>query len=879
MKKIELKSNSEEIDKIIKLIKNSYYFKFVPSDLLREILESGSIFHLKTDDYLIKQADISDRMVYIFLSGEFKIFSDNQFILKIDQLGLTIGEMAVISPNTPRSADVKASKDSTVIGFESSFLDSKDTKKQRLSNSFLKMFSNILSEKLRTTTERAKLYEEAVLEKQEINQFNREITEVSKDLKKELQQKLEQIKLFSRVVEVNQDAIIVCDSDGYLQSGNQAFLQLFTYKKEEVAELRLHHLFDKLIDDTPEWIEKFLSGWKGQIKAIRKSKTTFPALISISPVQTSTENIGEKVVLAIVIRDITLQKEYENDILKANSEIKQTYKELENTLAELEKSNKVKDHFLSNISTQLKTPLDSIINYAEIMNKNFGFTSKSVETKDFLAQIMDEGYKMEKMVGNLLTLAELSPGTANLSIKIIPFKEFFESILALLKKKEAVEANFDSDISVIIADQVKVLKVFSDIFDYAYKEHGEACSIIIDCVQDLKKNRLDFSILLGNSEDFKTTKAEQDCRLDSGIEISIQKGDLELPLAKRIVELHQGELIICSAKQSEKITVSFPVDPNVEQGSRIKVMIIDDHEWDRKIIKGIIEKQYSLNEVFEFNSQMSALKAVSALKPNLIIVDPFFTTAQWSHEEFLNKLIKDNQEKTSTLVISDKLLDLSTRNDIIKLGITDFLVKPFTIDDATFKIKSIIETKQKLYLLSNNIQKAQKSAATDGMTGLYNRKYYDEFTKDQFLKAEVQNSHVSLIMIDVDNFKNYNDTNGHQLGDEVLKKFAKILKNSIRHSDMAARYGGEEFVIVLPGAAKKMAENVAEKLRAIVEKETFENEKAQPKGRLTASFGVSSYPENGQTPEVVLKGADHCLYLAKERGRNAVVGAEGVIEL
>lgn len=879
MKKVELKCNSQEIDKVIKLIKNSYYFKSVPSKLLREILESGSIFKLKTDEYLIKQADICDRMVYIFLSGEFKVFSDNQYILKIDQLGLTIGEMAVISPNTPRSADVKATKNSTVIGFESSFLDSKDSKTQRLSNLFLKMFSNILSEKLRTTTERAKLYEESVLEKQEINRFNREITEVSKDLKKELQQKLEQIKLFSRVVEVNQDAILVCDSKGYLQSGNQAFLQLFTYKSEEVSGLKLHHLFENLVEDIPEWIEKFLSGWKGQTKAIRKNKTTFPALISISPVQTSTENMPEKVVLAIVIRDITLQKEYEYNILKANSELKQTYQELESTLVELEKSNKVKDHFLSNISTQLKTPLDSIINYAEIMNKDFDHASKSIETKEFLSQIVDEGYKMDKMVGNLLTLAELSPGSANLSTQIIPFKQFFDSMLAQVNKKMSVKANFDSGISVIVADQAKVLKAFSDIFDYAYKEHGADCSLMIDCMQDLKNSRLDIVILIGNPEDFKTTEAEQDNLLDSGIEISIQKGDLELPLAKRIVELHQGELIIRSAKQSEKIIVSFPMDPNVEHASRIKVMIIDEHEWDRKIIKGIIEKEYALHDVFEFKSQMTALKAISALKPNLIIVDPFFTEAQWSYDEFLNKLIKDNQEKTSTLVISDKLANLSTRNDIIALGITDFLFKPFTIDDATFKIKSIIGTKQKLYLLSNNIQKAQKSAATDGMTGLYNRKYYDEFTKDQFLKADIQDSHVSLIMIDVDNFKNYNDTNGHQLGDEVLKKFAKIVKNNIRHSDMAARYGGEEFVIVLPGTAKKMAENIAEKLRSIVEKETFENEKAQPKGVLTASFGVSSYPENGQTPEVVLKGADHCLYLAKERGRNLVVGAEGVIEL
>ena len=123
-----------------------------------------------------------------------------------------------------------------------------------------------------------------------------------------------------------------------------------------------------------------------------------------------------------------------------------------------------------------------------------------------------------------------------------------------------------------------------------------------------------------------------------------------------------------------------------------------------------------------------------------------------------------------------------------------------------------------------------------------------------------------MIMLDVDNFKHFNDTNGHQLGDEVLKKIAKILQTSIRQSDMAARYGGEEFVIVLPGTAKKMAENIAEKLRSTVEIAKFAKEENQPKGILSASFGVASYPENGADPETILKGADYCLYLAKEQG-------------
>jgi diguanylate cyclase (GGDEF)-like protein len=365
--------------------------------------------------------------------------------------------------------------------------------------------------------------------------------------------------------------------------------------------------------------------------------------------------------------------------------------------------------------------------------------------------------------------------------------------------------------------------------------------------------------------------------LSDGIELSIQKGELELPLVKRIIELHNGEMQISIKDNEERVYLKLPLDPSIESGSRIKVMIIDEHEWDRRILKGIIEKQFVLNEIYEFESQITALNAFNALKPNLVIVDPFFTAPQWDFDEFLKRILVADQKKVSTLVISDQLMDLDFRNKIISLGITDFLFKPFTIEDALFKVNSIIETEQKFFLLSNNIQKAQKSAATDGMTGLFNRKYFDNFINEQIEKAELQGGNCSLIMLDVDNFKHYNDTNGHQMGDEVLKKVAKILQAAIRQSDMAARYGGEEFVIVLPGTAKKMAEAIAEKLRETVEIAAFENEEKQPKGKLTASFGVSSYPENGKDSETLLKGADHCLYLAKGRGRNQVVGAEGIV--
>lgn len=878
MKKLFLNENKELFDDTINLVGNTPYFRTVDSELLEEVLLKAWINELEADNYLIKETKESDQTVYILLDGEFDVYAGGKFILKIDQPGQTIGEMAVVSRNAPRSADVIATIPSRVVAIDSSFLDSKDPQTVKLANSFLKMFSNVLAEKLRITTERAKLYENAVLEKREIDKYNKEITDVSKDLQRELQQKLEQIKLFSQVVESNQDAIITSSEDGKLLTGNQAFLTLFGLSQEEITSTRLKDLFEDLITDGKIGEKLAKKGWKGQVTASRKDKKTFPAIISISPVKSKTEIEEEKIILATVVRDISLQKQYEENLVKANKELQQTYTELENTLKELEKSNQVKDRFMSNISSQLQTPLYSLMNYAQLMDKQIVSGKIGGNIEESLDKIVDEGKKLEKLVGNLVTMAELTT-EFNLSMEVIKFDTFIKEVTNSIATIDNLVVDLDPDITVITADRQKMTRAFNEILEYADSKKTEDCPLHLTCRRNSSSNLLEVAIYHDSAPAFLNMDPDESTQLSDGIEISIQRGELELPLVKRIIELHHGEMFITEEERGAQVYLKLPFDPNVESGSRIKVVIIDEHEWDRRILKGIIEKQFVLNEIFEFESQISALNAMNALKPNLVIVDPFFTNQQWGYEDFLKRLLESGQSKISTLVISDQLMDLDFRNKIISMGITDFLFKPFTIEDALFKINAIIETEQKLFLLSNNVQKAQKSAATDGMTGLFNRKYFDNFIKEQLVKAELQGGSCSLIMLDVDNFKHYNDTNGHQLGDEVLKKFAKILQTNIRQSDMAARYGGEEFVIVLPGTAKKMAENIAEKLRETIEKATFENEENQPKGFLSASFGVASFPENGTNAETLLKGADHCLYLAKEKGRNQVVGAEGVMEL
>ena len=160
---------------------------------------------------------------------------------------------------------------------------------------------------------------------------------------------------------------------------------------------------------------------------------------------------------------------------------------------------------------------------------------------------------------------------------------------------------------------------------------------------------------------------------------------------------------------------------------------------------------------------------------------------------------------------------------------------------------------------------------TDGLTGLANYRHFKDVLQLEIKRAERHKSPVSLIMFDIDFFKNYNDTHGHLAGDKVLQGIGNLVLNNIRKIDLAARYGGEEFAVILPNTSDTNARIVAEKLRLLIEKHQFIHQETQPNGNLTISIGVAAYPSSGKTFEQLIDCADKRLYLAKAQGKNTVV--------
>jgi diguanylate cyclase (GGDEF)-like protein len=218
------------------------------------------------------------------------------------------------------------------------------------------------------------------------------------------------------------------------------------------------------------------------------------------------------------------------------------------------------------------------------------------------------------------------------------------------------------------------------------------------------------------------------------------------------------------------------------------------------------------------------------------------------------------------------------RLEAMAAGADDFLTKPLDPADLTARLvvaqrildmierinaaNELLERQQAQLLMVN--QKLHALAATDGLTGLSNHRILQEKLEDEFKRAVRHAAPLSVIMLDVDYFKQYNDTFGHPAGDEVLKRLAMLLSDHVRDIDCVARYGGEEFAVLLPETDMEEALETAERLRAIILSEDW------PMRPVTASFGVASLNAGTEHRNKLLREADEALYQSKTAGRNCV---------
>jgi diguanylate cyclase (GGDEF)-like protein len=315
---------------------------------------------------------------------------------------------------------------------------------------------------------------------------------------------------------------------------------------------------------------------------------------------------------------------------------------------------------------------------------------------------------------------------------------------------------------------------------------------------------------------------------------------------------------------------------------KAQILVVDDEATVRSVLKQVLEEDgYGVTEA---ESGSRALEILQNTHFDLIITDikmPGITGLE------LLKKVKQQQPDTQVIIITS-YASLDTSLTALRHGAYDYLFKPFedldlisaAVKRATEKVLLVKENRRlfdQLQKQNAQLEKANRTlknmACRDGLTGLFNHRYFQDVLTHEIYRSERNSAIFSLIFIDVDHFKNYNDTNGHLAGDKLLRKLSEIFVKAVRKSDIVARYGGEEFVIILPSTSKKNAQIVGEKLRRYIESFPFEGRETQPNGKLTISSGIATYPDDGRERPLLIQRADEAMYEAKNNGRNRCCAA------
>ncbi len=239
-----------------------------------------------------------------------------------------------------------------------------------------------------------------------------------------------------------------------------------------------------------------------------------------------------------------------------------------------------------------------------------------------------------------------------------------------------------------------------------------------------------------------------------------------------------------------------------------------------------------------------------------------------SVQAFVGKLKKLNIKVIAPVLYSERLHGVIGIGE--KLYSNQFEQSDFELFHVLVNIISIsIEN-------TTHYEEVKNLSLTDAMTNLHNYRYFSIRLKEELNRARRNKAKVSLLILDIDHFKNYNDTLGHQTGDEALRTLGRVLKSTIRDEDVVSRYGGEEFCIILPGISKSGILPLGERVRKIIELHKFYKETVQPGGRITVSLGGATYPDDAKNPDDLIQRADQALYKAKNHGRNQLVVFEPV---
>ena len=304
-----------------------------------------------------------------------------------------------------------------------------------------------------------------------------------------------------------------------------------------------------------------------------------------------------------------------------------------------------------------------------------------------------------------------------------------------------------------------------------------------------------------------------------------------------------------------------------------RILVVDDHPDNVDILDARLSSRGYVVETAT-NGQ-EALDMVQGNPPHLILCDVMMPLMD-GYE--VSRRIKADTSLPYVPIILVTARD-STQDKVegLDAGADDYITKPINFPELEARVRSMLRIKKLQDELDEANKRLKKLSITDGLTGLFNHRHIHQLLHEEWQRTQRTGEPLAVVMLDLDKFKQVNDTYGHPTGDVILYETAQILGETAREIDMVGRYGGEEFIAILPNSDENAAAQFAERVRHTVETHVFRDEDTEV--RMTMSCGLAAFPdEAADAPEELLKRADEALYAAKEGGRNRVVSASALEE-
>ena len=295
--------------------------------------------------------------------------------------------------------------------------------------------------------------------------------------------------------------------------------------------------------------------------------------------------------------------------------------------------------------------------------------------------------------------------------------------------------------------------------------------------------------------------------------------------------------------------------------SKVQILIVDDDLAVRNTMN-----EYIIAAGYQSDAVSCAEEALEMLqnKSFHVVITDIILPVMGGLE--LTKTIKKDQD--CDVIVMTGYSDDYSYEEAINIGASDFVIKPVRLEELLLRLKRVLKERNLTNERIRMMEKLQKLAVTDGLTKLYNsRSFYSQLETevDRFNRYKHP---LALLLLDLDHFKDYNDTYGHLEGDKVLVRFSQIIKTCLRANDTAYRYGGEEFTVILPETGGDEAGLVAQRIRAALETERFSPINGK-EAKITISIGVTEY-QTKEELSTFIQRADRAMYRSKQKGRNLV---------